>query len=72
MSHDFDGYESRLATPQQQSGNRLLVILLAVSGLFLVLKLTHVIEWSYWWVFAPIWIPFALGFLIALGKAADK
>ena len=24
---------------------------------FLVLKLCHVIQWSWWWVTAPIWIP---------------
>ena len=24
---------------------------------FLVLKLTHVIDWSWWWVTAPLWIP---------------
>jgi hypothetical protein len=23
---------------------------------FLVLKLTHVIAWSWWWVTAPLWI----------------
>ena len=32
-----------------------------LSGLifivFLVLKLTHVIDWSWWWVTAPLWIP---------------
>jgi len=22
---------------------------------FLVLKLTHVIDWSWWWVTAPLW-----------------
>lgn len=27
---------------------------------FLILKLTGVIAWSWWWVFAPIWIPFGL------------
>lgn len=27
---------------------------------FLVLQLTHVIDWSWWWVTAPLWIPFAL------------
>lgn len=32
---------------------------------FLVLKLTGVIAWSWWWVFAPIWIPFGL-FLVVL------
>jgi hypothetical protein len=25
--------------------------------LFLGLKLGHVITWSWWWVFAPFWIP---------------
>jgi len=28
--------------------------------LFIGLKLTHVISWSWWWVTSPIWIPFAL------------
>ena len=27
---------------------------------FLVLKLTGVIAWSWWWVTAPLWIPVAL------------
>jgi hypothetical protein len=27
---------------------------------FIVLKLTHVIEWSWLWVLGPIWIPFAI------------
>lgn len=34
---------------------------------FLVLKLTNVIDWSWWWVTSPLWIPFALiaaGFMI--------
>ena len=28
---------------------------------FLVLKLTNVINWSWWWVTAPLWVP--LGFV---------
>lgn len=27
---------------------------------FLVLKLTDHIDWSWWWVTSPLWIPFAL------------
>jgi phosphoglycerol transferase MdoB-like AlkP superfamily enzyme len=27
---------------------------------FLVLKLTHVITWSWWWVTAPLWGGFAI------------
>lgn len=29
--------------------------------IFLVLKLCNVITWSWWWVFAPLWIPACLG-----------
>lgn len=28
--------------------------------IFLVLKLTGVITWSWWWVFSPLWIPFVI------------
>ena len=31
---------------------------------FLVLKLTNVINWSWWWITAPLWIPFGLGIFI--------
>lgn len=27
---------------------------------FIVLKLTHYIDWSWWWVLSPLWIGFAL------------
>ena len=35
---------------------------------FLVLKLTNVINWSWWWVTAPLWIPvgLALGAIVVL------
>jgi len=28
--------------------------------IFLVLKLTDQIDWSWWWVTSPLWIPFAM------------
>jgi hypothetical protein len=31
---------------------------------FLVLKLTGNIDWSWWWVTSPLWIPLALGVVI--------
>lgn len=31
---------------------------------FIVLKLTNVIGWSWWWVTAPIWIPVAIALVI--------
>ena len=27
---------------------------------FLILKLTEVIDWSWWWVTAPLWIPIGI------------
>ena len=32
---------------------------------FLVLKLTGTIDWSWWWVTSPLWIPIALAILIS-------
>ena len=33
---------------------------------FIVLKLTHNIDWSWWWVLSPIWITAAVVLLIIL------
>lgn len=33
---------------------------------FLVLKLTHVIDWSWWWVTAPLWGGIAIGMAIII------
>lgn len=39
----------------------------ALFLVFLVLKLTGVIAWSWWWVTAPLWIPVVfVTFLIAI------
>ncbi len=27
---------------------------------FIVLKLCHIIDWSWWWVLSPIWISVAI------------
>ena len=34
---------------------------------FIVLKLTHVIEWSWLWVLSPIWISIGIWILIIVG-----
>ena len=31
---------------------------------FIVLKLTHYIDWSWWWVTAPLGIPFAIAMIL--------
>ena len=36
-----------------------LALMLTVA--FVILKLCNVIDWSWWWVSAPLWIPFIIG-----------
>ena len=31
--------------------------------IFITLKLTGIIGWSWWWVLAPLWVPISLGLL---------
>jgi hypothetical protein len=31
---------------------------------FLILKLTHVIDWNWWWIFSPIWLPIIIVLII--------
>ena len=33
--------------------------------LFITLKLTNVIAWSWWWVTAPLWGPLAIALVFA-------
>lgn len=35
-----------------------------LAVLFIALKLTRAIAWSWWWVLAPIWIPITLVMLV--------
>jgi hypothetical protein len=32
--------------------------------IFLILKLTNYIDWSWWWVTSPLWVP--LGIVLAI------
>ena len=37
-----------------------------LTVLFVGLKLTNYIDWSWWWVLAPLWIPMVLIILLIL------
>jgi membrane protein YdbS with pleckstrin-like domain len=37
-----------------------------VAVVFVILKLTHVIDWSWWWVLSPIWISLGIVLVILL------
>lgn len=54
-----------MTTEASSSGMGLGMVLFIV---FLILKLTDHIDWSWWWVTAPLWIPISLVILILLGS----
>jgi hypothetical protein len=58
-----DLYSSENKSNSTASGISFSSILFIV---FLVLKLTGTIDWSWWWVTAPLWIPVGLVLIIAL------
>lgn len=39
-----------------------------LTVLFVGLKLTHHIDWSWWWVLSPVWI--SLGLVLLMGLIA--
>jgi hypothetical protein len=39
---------------------------LLLFTVFLVLKLTNVIAWSWWWVTAPLWAGLAIAAVVAV------
>lgn len=49
-------------TTQKQSGGIGFFGLLAI--VFITLKLTSVIAWSWWWVLSPLWVPSVLVLLL--------
>jgi hypothetical protein len=50
--------------------NKLFITLL--TALFVTLKLTSVIDWSWLWVLSPAPISFGIGFVIGLVKGIMK
>lgn len=40
---------------------------LTLFTVFLVLKLTGLIDWSWWWVTAPLWAPIVAAAVVFLG-----
>lgn len=34
--------------------------------IFMTLKLTNYIDWSWWWITAPLWIPIAIIAIVGL------
>ena len=43
-------------------------ILILTLLTFIILKLTHIVSLSWWWVTSPIWLPFIIIFIAATLK----
>ena len=54
----YDDYDKDMI---QKAGLIWVIFFLALAFAFIILKLVSVITWSWWWVFAPLWIPMFLG-----------
>ena len=50
-----------MANSTSSGGTSLAMVVFVV---FLILKLVHVIDWSWWWVFSPLWIGLAFWLLV--------
>ncbi len=42
------------------------VALALLTLVFVVLKITGNINWSWWWVFSPLWLPMSIGLILLL------
>ena len=58
----YKEYDKKTSTAAK-GGLNFCEVLLVV---FIVLKLCKVINWSWWWVLSPFWIPFALWGILVL------
>jgi len=50
------------ATKRNSAG--VVVFFVALTVVFIALKLTGLVAWSWWWVVAPLWAPPLIVFLI--------
>lgn len=55
---------------QQSGGGIGFVGLLTI--VFIVLKLTNNIDWSWWWVLSPIWISLIIFFVLVILVAISQ
>lgn len=57
-----------MTEPEQAASSSILPGLFGIT--FVILKLCHVIAWSWWWVTLPFWICPAIGIAAILVVAA--
>lgn len=58
-------------TEKKQKRKNIINALLFIANtclftVFITLKLSNNINWSWWWVFAPFWIPIGIAFILII------
>jgi len=48
--------------------SRLLSLAILTTIIFLILRLTHVLDWQWVWVFSPLWIIVGFNLVVAILK----
>lgn len=43
-----------------------LILLSVITGTFIILKLSSVVIWNWWWIFSPLWIFAGLSVIVFL------
>lgn len=69
----MNNYEENFEESLQKLKNRIIKFLkvylsrsIVFTIIFLILKYNNVIDWSYFWIVSPLWIPFAILIVIFL------
>ena len=62
MYKEYKKFDNK-TTAAASGGMKFCDVLLIV---FIVLKLCKVINWSWWWVLSPFWIPLGLAIILLL------
>jgi fatty acid desaturase len=63
---EYDMYKEYNKKPTNTSGLKFCDVLLIV---FVVLKLCKIINWSWWWILSPFWIPLILVIIYVISMA---
>lgn len=65
IKFEYDIYKQhdKRTTEIAKGGMNFLEALLLV---FIILKLCQIINWSWWWVLSPMWIPLALWLILLI------
>ncbi len=57
---------------KQKGSNGGMGLLSVLCLIFIVLKLTGLISWSWWWVLSPLWIYLALVIMVVILTALSE